>query len=45
VFIIVYCFFTLRSLKSVHFLVIFMGEELTAFGFVSEEYEKNFENH
>ena len=25
--------------------VIFIGEELTVFGFVREEYEKNFDNH
>jgi len=26
-------------------LVVFVGEELTLFGFVREECEKNFENH
>jgi len=45
-FIIVYCFFTVGSVKLLQLsYVIFFGEELTQFGFVREECEKNFENH
>ena len=33
------------GVKSLHFSVVFLGQDLTAFGFVREEYEKSFENH
>ena len=39
-FIIVYCFFTVGSVKFLQLFVIFVGEELTAFGFETGEYEK-----
>ena len=45
-FIVVYCFFTVASMKFLQLsFVILVGEELTVFGFVREECEKNFENH
>jgi len=45
-FIIVYCIFTPGSMKFLQLsFVIFVGVELTVFGFVGEECEKNFENH
>jgi len=45
-FIIIYCFFTVGSVKFLQLsFVIFVGEELTEFGFVREECEKNLENH
>jgi len=45
-FIIVYCFFTVGSVKCLQLLfVIFVGEELTVLGFVREECEKNFKNY
>jgi len=45
-FIIVYCFFTVGSVKYLRLsFVILLGEELTVFGFVREECEKNFKNH
>jgi len=45
-FIIVYCFFPGGGVKflQLSFVIVF-GEEVTAFGFVREECEKNFENH
>ena len=55
-FIIIYCFFTVGTVKFLQLsFVIFVGEELAEFGFVREElaefgfvreeFEKNFENH
>jgi len=45
-FIIIYCFFTVGTVKFLQLsFVIFVGEELAEFGFVREECEKNFENH
>jgi len=45
-FTIAYCFFLVGSMKFLQLsFVIFVGEELTVFGFVREECEKNFENH
>ena len=45
-FIIVYCFFTVSSVKylQLSFFVIVVGEEFALFGFVRGEYEKCFEN-
>ena len=40
-FVFVYCFFIVGSVKILQWqFVIFVGEELTVFGFVREEYEK-----
>jgi len=45
-FIIVCCFFTVGSVEVLQLsFVIFVGEELTVFGFAKEECEKNFDNH
>jgi len=42
----VYCFFTVSCVKFLQWsFVIFVGEELTVFGFIREECDKNFENH
>ena len=42
-FIFAYFFFIVKFVQLS--FVIFVGEELTVFGFVREECEKNFENH
>jgi len=42
------CLFLLSrwcEIFAIIFFVIFVGEEFTVFGFVKEEYKKNFENH
>ena len=45
-FIIIYCFFTVGTVKFLQLsFVIFVEEEFAEFGFVREECEKNFENH
>jgi len=45
-FTIMYCFFTVGSVKILQIsFVTFVGEELTVFGYIREECEKNFENH
>jgi len=45
-FIIIYCFFTVGSVKFLQFIffVIIVGEEVTVFEFVRGN-KKNFENH
>ena len=45
-FIIVYSFFTVGSVEFLQLSFMnFVGEELTVFGFLREECEKNFENY
>ena len=44
-FIIIYCFFTVDTVKVLQYRLWYLLEELAEFGFVREECEKNFENH